>query len=815
MVFPIPGNRSIGKIILFVYSLNDSFLYFCCMKLASMAKKRSSNRKQHRKRSIKFTIFKYLLLIFLLVAIAGGLFVYSVYSGLWGNLPSYAELREIRNDEASVLYSEDGEIIGKYYIENRTNVKFEGISPNALNALIATEDVRFYEHQGVDKVSMLRVFFKTFLLRHRNSGGGSTISQQLAKNLYPREEQQVTFIPVVKLKEMFTARRLENIYTKDEILTLYLNTVSFGENTYGIESAAQKYFSTSASDLTLPEAATLIGMLKGPSRYNPRLHPERALQRRNTVIAQMVKYDFLTEEEGEEYMKPGLGLDYTAVNHYSGPAPYLREKIRKDAVRIIDEYNARYGTGYNLYKDGLILTSTVDAEMQHYAEEAVSTHMRKLQDSFYKQLGKKEPWDKKPEILAKAIQNSNAYQRLKRQGLSEPEIMKAMNEKKAMLVYSPYQGEARVEYSSIDSIKHYLKILQPGMIAVETATGKVKAWVGGPDFKYFQYDQVDAPRQVGSVFKPVVYSAAIHNGARLDAYYENKQTTYPEYNDWTPRNADNKYEGFYTLKGALSQSINTIAVEVLMQTGIDSVTAQARRLGIAAELPPYPSLALGVADIPLKEMIQPFACFANGGKLSEQYYLEEIKDRQGNVIFKAPVPEATEILPETEASLMSNMLSAVINEGTGQRLRTSYGLKNEIAGKTGTTQNHVDGWFIGYNPKIVVGVRVGANDASIHFNTIGLGQGANMALPAFGEFMIRCLNSPTYSYWENLSFPIITTSIEKRLDTPEYKDHLNLIDKITNKKTDPSERPADTVKDDTPKKEKKGFFKRLFGRRKE
>lgn len=776
-----------------------------------MAKKRSS--KPRRKKKQKYTWLKYLIFFVLLAGIAAGLFVYSVYAGLWGKLPTYTELRDIRNDEASVLFSEDGELIGKYYIENRTNVKYEGITRNALDALIATEDVRFYEHQGVDKISMLRVFFKTFLLRHRSSGGGSTISQQLAKNLYPREEQQVTFIPVVKLKEMFTARRLENLYTKDEILTLYLNTVSFGENTYGIESAAQKYFSTSASDLTLPQAATLIGMLKGPTRYNPRLHPERALQRRNTVIGQMVKYDFLTEEEGENWMRTELGLEYIPVNHYSGLAPYLREKIRRDAVKIVDEYNAVYGTSYNLYKDGLILTSTLDAEMQRYAEESIQLHMKKLQDSYYKQLGKKEPWDKHPEILTKAIKSSKVYQRLKHQGLSEAEIMKAMNTKKAMLVYSPYQGEARVEYSSIDSIKHYLKILQPGMIAVEPQTGKVKVWVGGMDFKYFQYDQVEAARQVGSVFKPVVYSAAIHRGARIDAYYENKQTTYSEYDNWTPRNADNKYEGFYTLKGALSQSINTIAVEVLLQTRIDTVIAQARRLGITAELPPYPSLALGVADIPLKEMIRPFACFANGGELVSQYYLSEIKDRQGNILYKAPQAETTKAIPETEASLMSNMLAAAVNEGTGRRLRTNYGLKNELAGKTGTTQNQVDGWFIGYNPRIVVGIRVGANDASIHFNDLRLGQGANMALPPFGEFMIRCLNSPTYSYWNSLAFPIVTTNLEKELEAPEFKDRLNLIDKMTNKKIELQKVPA--TDEGKSKKERKGFFKRLFGKKKD
>ena len=779
-----------------------------------MAKKRVSKQKR---KSIKYTLFKYLFLLLLFIGLTGGLLVYSVYAGLWGTLPTYAELKSIRNDEASILYSEDGDILGKYYVENRTNVKFEGIAHYALDALVATEDVRFYEHQGVDKVSMLRVFFKTFLLRDKSAGGGSTISQQLAKNLYPREEQQVTFIPIVKLKEMFTARRLENIYTKDEILTLYLNTVSFGENTYGIESAAQKYFSTSASDLTLPEAATLIGMLKGPSRYNPRLHPDRSLQRRNTVFYQMVKYDFLTEEEGEKFSKTDLDLKYKAVNHYSGLAPYLREKIRQDALRIIEDYNALYGTSYNLYKDGLTLTTTLDAEMQQYAEEAVETHLKKLQDSFYKQLGKKEPWDKTPSILTNAIRNSQSYQRLKNQGLSEAEIMKAMNEKKAMLVYSPYQGEARVEYSSIDSIKHYLKILQPGLIAVEPQTGKIKAWVGGPDFKYFQYDQVDAPRQVGSVFKPVVYCAAIHHGARLDAYYKNEQKTYPEYDDWTPRNSDNNYEGYYTLKGALSHSINTIAVDVLLQTGIDTTITQAHQLGITGNLPPYPSLALGVADVPLKEMVQPFACFANGGKLITQYYLEEIKDHQGKVIYKAPTPEITEALPENEANIMSNLLTAVIDEGTGQRLRNAYGLKNAIAGKTGTTQNQADGWFIGYNPRIVVGIRVGANDANVHFSSLSLGQGANTSLPIFGDFMIKCLNSPTYAYWEQLAFPLVINSYEEELQIPEFKDHLNLIDRITNQKVEikTSLSSQEEEKEETTVKAKKGFFKRIFGKKRE
>ncbi len=782
-------------------------LSFKTLFMKTKQKKYSKKKSKAKNKGRNIRLIKALLLLFLAGTASLALFVYSVYSGLWGSLPDYAELRNIRNYEASELYSDDGELLGKYFIENRTNVNYNTISPHAVQALIATEDVRFYEHKGIDKVSLFRVFFKTLLLGDRSSGGGSTISQQLAKNLYPREEQQVKFMPVVKLREIFTAYRLEKIYTKDEILTLYLNTVSFGERTFGIESAAQKYFSTSASDLTLPQAATLIGMLKGPSWYNPRLHPERALQRRNTVINQMIKYDFLPEETGEKYKDTELELQYKAIEHYSGLAPYLREKIRQDAVKIIDAYNSSHLTNYNLYKDGLILTTTLDAEMQHYAEEAVRKHMKQLQEQFYTHWDKKEPWHNHPQVLEQAIRTSIAYLSLQNQGLPEQEIQAAMNRKKPMLIYSPFQGETRMEMSSIDSIKHYLKLLHPGMIAIEPLTGKIKVWVGGLDYKYFQYDQVTASRQVGSVFKPIVYSAAIHNGARLDAYYKNEQKTYEEYNNWSPRNSNNDYTGFYTLKGALSQSVNTIAVEVLLQTGIEKVLLHARNLGLKSDLPQYPSLALGVADIALDEMVIPYTVFAGKGKTTAPYYLAEIKDREGNILFKAPEPQLEEVLPSSEAILMSDILAAVVNEGTGRRLRSVYGLTNDIAGKTGTTQNQADGWFIGYTPQLVVGVRVGANDMNIHFNSTSLGQGANMALPIFGLFMQQCLQSQTYRNWKNLTFPVIPATQQKQLEKPEFKEHMGLFDRAGNNKLEKRELPAS--QDTEVKKEKKGFFRKI------
>lgn len=776
-------------------------------------KRKSSKRNKHTNKYVTWRILKYFLLAIISIICVCALLVASVYIGFWGTLPTYDELRHIRNDEASMLYTEDGEMIGKYYIENRTNINYKNIPSNAIDALVATEDARFYQHEGVDKISMARVFFKTFLLGKRSSGGGSTISQQLAKNLYPREEQPVNLLPIIKLKEMFIAHRLENIYSKNEILTLYLNTVYFGENTFGLESAAQKYFSVSATDLNQSQAATLIGMLKGPSYYNPRLHPERALRRRNTVINQMVKYNFLTAQEGESLKAQKLSLKYKPDNHYSGLAPYLRELIRQDAVKILEAYNATHDTQYNLYKDGLILTTTLDAEMQKYAEEAVAVHMPKLQQSYYTHLGKREPWSRNPAILKNAIQNSPIYKQLKNKGLSETEIKEELNRKKTMVVYDTQKKEREVEFSSIDSIKYYLKIFQPAVIAIDPQNGKIKAWVGGLDYKFFQYDQVIAPRQVGSVFKPVVYSAAIHNGARLDAYYSNEQRTYPEYDNWTPRNADNNYEGYYTLKGALSKSINTIAVEVLQQTGIDVVINHARSLGITTALPPYPSLALGVADIPLREMVSPFMAFANNGVLMTPYYLDEIRTRDGKIIYQAPKSVGQKVLPANEAHIMSNILASVINEGTGQRLRSTYGLQNEMAGKTGTTQNQVDGWFIGYTPRLVVGVRVGANDINIHFNSLRLGQGASMALPIYGEFMKRCERSNTYSRWKNISFPVPIMNDADNLKTPEFKDHLNFLDKLTNRKLDKvNHTEADTLSSGNEKKE--GFFKRLFKRKK-
>lgn len=792
-----------------------------------MAKKKASPRKKKRgkkKKQRRHLFLRYAAICILFGITLLALFITSVYYGAFGKIPDYNDLREIRHYEASSLYSSDGELIGKYYIENRTTVPLQQISQSAIDALIATEDVRFFEHKGFDRISMIRVLVKTLLLGDKRAGGGSTLSQQLAKNLFPRESGSRWKMPVIKVKEIITAHRLEKLYSKPEILTLYLNTVSFGEDVFGIESAAQKYFSTTATRLSIPESATLIGMLKGPGIYNPRLYPDRALGRRNTVIAQMVKYDYLDDAVGEKLKATPLGLKYQPVNHYSGLAPYLREKIRQDAHGILKEYNEKHGKNYDLYKDGLKIKTTLDARMQRYAEKAVIEHMTALQKTFDQHWAQQSPWDKEQEILNQAIKQSQRYKSLKKQGVSEQQIRTEFGKKESMTLYSPGKGEETRELSPLDSIKHYLKILHPGVIAADPRTGQIKVWVGGLNFKYFQYDQVSAARQVGSVFKPVIYSEALTQETSPDLYYENTQRSYPKYDNWSPRNSDGQYGGFYTLKGALSSSVNTIAVEVLLGNGIHETIGHATELGITSPLPAVPALALGAASIPLEEMIIPYMCFANNGQRVSPYYIEEIRDANGHLLYQAAKSNPQRVIPATQAHLMSAMLSDVINSGTGSRLRSRYGIECALAGKTGTTQNNADGWFIGYNPEIVIGVRVGANDSRVHFRTTSLGQGANTALPIFGLLMKSCLASPAYSHWKGLKFPwpvlenpqaLAAAPFLEEIPTVGWPPHLQV--KVHQQKTEKENSRASRrearreARQAKRENEKRGILRRIFG----
>lgn len=733
------------------------------------SKRRTSTKRKTKKRSIKSYIIRLGLLAIACAIVGLGLLFSSVYLGLWGKLPDYYTLRNIKNADASEIYSEDGAILGRVYAENRTNVSFKDISPNVINSLIATEDARFYEHQGVDQRSMLRVLVKSLIMGDRSSGGGSTLSQQLAKNLYNRKHYGALTMPVNKIREAITASRLEKIYSKKEILQLYLNTVSFGENVFGIESASRQFFSKPASALKTHECAVLIGMLKAPTYYNPRLHPERSKQRRNVVLNQMAKYEYISESQAKQLKALPLELKYSNQASKNGLAPYLREKIRIEANKILADYPKEDGSYYDIYRDGLKITTTLDSKLQTYAEQSVSEHLKQLQNLFYKHWGSSKPWDNKKDILTDAKHRSDRYKELKKSGKSEQEINKIFNEKVDMKIFT-WSGEKNVSMSHNDSIKHYVQLLNTGFLAMEPHSGKIKAWVGGIDFNHFKYDHVTAKRQVGSVFKPVVFSAALEEGISPFEYFPNERKVYEEYDNWSPRNADNKYEGSYSMEGALAESVNTIAVDVLLQTGIRDAIVLAEEMGVDSNLPKVPSLALGTANISLFEMIQVYATLANRGVHVEPYYLVKIEDKNGNLIadLSKERGENRFVLSPQNADIINHMLQAVVNNGTGKSLRNVFKLEGDLAGKTGTTNSHADGWYIGYNSNLVAGAWVGADDMRVHFRSLTLGQGASMALPIYGKFMSKMSSNRNFSNYSYASIRKPENDILAQLNIPHY-----------------------------------------------
>ncbi|MCB0588234.1 MAG: transglycosylase domain-containing protein, partial [Phaeodactylibacter sp.] len=634
-----------------------------------------------------------------------------VYTGMLGPLPGYPELRDIQNYNASEVYSEDGVLLGKYFIENRINADLEEISPNIINALVATEDARFFEHSGIDLRAGVRVLVKSILLSDESSGGGSTLSQQLAKNLYPRRDYLVMSLLVNKIREMFIARRLEKVYSKEELLRLYLNTVSFSENIFGIKVAAQRFFDKAPIDLNVEEAAVLVGMLKATTYYSPVRHPERATQRRNVVLGQMERYGHLTKTEYDSLKALPLNVKYYKEGNNQGLATYFREYLRQEVEEVLEDYSKPDGTPYNLYTDGLRIYTTLDARLQRYAEEAVQEHMAWLQEAFDKEWKKGYPW-RRNSVLEKAVEQSERYQQLKEKGVPQEKIEEIFATPVPMTVFSWNGGEEEREMSPLDSIKYYLTILNTGFLAMDPSTGLVKAWVGGIDHKYFKYDHViQARRQVGSTFKPIVYATALQSGMLPCEYTYNRQVTYAQYDNWSPRNADGEYGGVYSMEGALAKSINSVTVEILMRTGIDSVRQLAEAMGVNGYIPQTPSIALGTAEASLADMVRVFGTFANRGVRPEMHYLDRIETAEGDTlaVFERPDPRRfPAVLTEAHADMMIHMLESVVDSGTARSLRYQYGLYNDLAGKTGTTQNQSDGWFIGFNPRLVAGVWVGA-----------------------------------------------------------------------------------------------------------
>ncbi|MEM6726310.1 MAG: transglycosylase domain-containing protein, partial [Bacteroidota bacterium] len=663
-------------------------------------------------------------------------FYLSVLFGAFGKLPSVASLRKVKNPVASEVYAADGSLLGRYYLENRTNKDFEDLPPYLINALVSTEDARFYRHDGVDIRSLFRVIIKSLLLQNESSGGGSTISQQLSKNLYPRKRYRILSLPVNKVKEIITAIRLERVYSKNQILELYLNTVPFGENVYGIEAASKRFFSVAPDSLKIEEAAVLVGLLKATTTYNPKLHPERSQGRRDQVFEQMVRYGNLSQIDADSLKTIPLSLKYNLITPSDGPAPYFREHLRQFMHKWA-KYNTREdGSAFNIYEDGLKIYTTIDPNLQQAAQEAVYEHMKDLQSTFNNHWKDQKPWGKRARMIEKAVANSERYKNLKAKGYTQEQLNANFKNKVDMTIFT-YEGEKQVQMSPLDSIIHYLMFLNTGFMVMEPNSGHIKAWVGGINHKYFKYDHVLSERQVGSTFKPIVYATALERGIMPCDTFGNDLIKYPEYEDWEPGNSDGKYGGHYSMRGALAKSVNTVAVQVGLQTGIDRIVKMARELGIEeADLPVVPSITLGTAEVSLYEMMKVYGTFANHGYQVEPVFLDRIEDSNGQLIedFQIRFAQEKQVLHPADADLLRNMMQAVVDSGTARRLRWKYDLRNDIAGKTGTTQSHADGWFMGFTPQFVGGVWVGGSNPKIRFRTTNLGQGANMALPIWAKF---------------------------------------------------------------------------------
>ncbi len=675
--------------------------------------------------------------------------------GAFGPLPTFEELENPEKNLASEVISIDGKTLGKYAYENRTPVKYKDLPQNLINALVATEDERFYQHSGIDFKATLRAIIKM-----GKDGGGSTITQQLAKLLFHGEGSKNLIERILqKVKEYVIAVQLEKQYTKQEILTMYLNKYDFLNLAVGIRSASRIYFGKEPIELSVKESAMLVGMLKNASLYNPLRRPEKVIKRRNVVLGQMLKNNFISEKQKDTLQQQELDLNINREGHSDGYATYFREYLRDFMKSWIKKNPKPDGSLYNIHRDGLKIYVTIDSRMQQYAEEAMQEHMANLQRVFFKEQ-KRNPtapfYDIEPEqrttTIYQAMTRSNRWRRMKKNGASEKEIRASFNQKTKMRIFT-WNGEVDTLMTPKDSILYYKHILRSGLLSVEPQSGHIKAWVGGINYKHFQFDAVkQQKRQVGSTFKPFVYATAINqlNLSPCDKYpntpYTIPKEKYGMPEDWTPKNSGEVYGGELSLKAALASSINVITAKLIDMVNPKNVVRLAKSSGIESEIPEVPAIALGSVDLSLYEMVGSYATFANKGLQVEPMMLLKIEDKNGTVLEQF-IPNSKEVLSEESAYVVINLLEGVTEAGSGVRLRSEWGqypdkvvtgypykFENPIAGKTGTTQNQSDGWFMGIVPNLATGVWVGGEDRATHFEGITLGQGATMALPIWALY---------------------------------------------------------------------------------
>jgi penicillin-binding protein 1A len=673
--------------------------------------------------------------------------------GMFGKLPDLKELENPTSNLASEIYSSDSVLIGKFYIDNRTNIEYKDLPQNLVQALIATEDERFYDHSGIDIIATIRAVAKL-----GKDGGGSTITQQLAKNLFTGGSRNIIARIFQKAKEYVISIRLERRYTKEEIIALYLNTVDFINNASGIHSASRVYFDKLPKDLTVEESAVLVGMLKGPSQYNPKSNPKDALARRNTVLQQMVKNNVLSEEDYAKISKKPIELDFTPINHNEGLAPYFRDIIAQELKKWAKDNPRPDGESYNIYKDGLKIYTTINAKMQKYAEEAVQEHLSEYQKLFKGQYGNSDPFDSKlgKERLKLALKQSEHYRRLKDADFSDSEAEKIMNERHKMSVFS-YKGEKDTVMSPLDSIKYHMMFLQTGFMVMDPENGHVKAWVGGIDFKFFKFDHcnINTKRQVGSTWKPILYALAMDNGW-------SPCITVPAGNitigNWVVKGKG----GFKSLKKCLATSDNACAGYLVRELGPTAMIEMGERMGVKTKLPHFPAMSLGSGEVSLFEMMTVYSCFPSGGIRTIPLMITRIEDKNRNVI-QSFISERVEAFSNNTAYKMIGLMKGVVDPGgTGARLKGGYGLQNlDIAGKTGTTNKNVDAWFMGFTPGLVGGVWVGNDEQFLRFRSTYLGQGSHAAMPIWGKFFQKINNDPQFKEILSLQYFTPTDSTLK------------------------------------------------------
>ena len=745
-----------------------------------------SREKLDIKKKIRWWLWGLISFVFLSVTL-----IYIFISiEVFGPMPTFEELENPKSNLASEVISEDHKVLGTYFVQNRTFVGYDKISPNLVKALLATEDIRFYRHSGIDARGLGRVFIKTLLLGNREAGGGSTITQQLAKNLFPRDTiyhsffiSKLAHLSISKFKEWITAVKLEKNYTKDEILAMYLNIVEFGGNSYGIKSAAKTFFNTTPDSIKVEQAAVLIGLVNAPSRYSPVRNPERSLDRRNFVLSQMYKYEFLSKHKYDSLVRIPIKLTYRVQDHNVGLGTYFRETLRliliakkpdpklyfthdqfvEDSLQWAD--NPLYGwcnknlkpdgTPYSIYRDGLKIYTTINSRMQQYAEAAVEEHLSKYlqvqfdyeqKNSGYRLFDSKLTNEQVKSILLHAMKQTDRYRTLRSKGVSTENIYANFNTKTRMTIFT-WKGEQDTLMTPMDSIKHYKRFFRASFMAMNPHTGFIKAYVGGPNYKHFKYDQVlQGKRQVGSTIKPFVYTLAMQEGYSPCYKVPNVSQTFIEKvrgkdgvlkdSTWTPKNSGStKYDGkMVTLKWGLANSVNNISAWLIKQFTPQAVADIIRKMGVKSKIHAVNSVFLGTSELSLYEMVGAYSTFANKGVCVEPLMVTRIEDKNGNVLANF-TPQKSEAISEQTAYLMINLLEGVINNGTGIRLRLTYELLGPIAGKTGTTQNHSDGWFMGMLPNLVTGTWVGAEDRSVHFQELYFGQGATMALPIYALFL--------------------------------------------------------------------------------